>query len=49
MKKKMATKKGKKRKHKKQTTINNIMEEGKNGKYDGMYKEESQLRAKRKP
>ena len=49
MKKKTATKKGKKRKHKKQTTINNIMEEEKNGKYDGVYKAAIHLKAKRKP
>ena len=49
MKKKTAAKKGKKRKHKKNATIDNTMEAGKNGKYDGLYNGTKELKAQRKP
>ena len=48
MKKKTAAK-GKKRKHKKNATIDNTMEAGKNGKYDCLYNGTKELKARRKP
>ena len=49
MKKKMAAKKGKKRKHKKHESINNTMERGQNGKYNRLYNEAKELQTRRKP
>ena len=49
MKKKTTAKRGKKRKHKKSAVINNMMERGNNGKYDGLYNNSKELRTKRKP